>query len=203
MTLALFVRRRSRFFSSLFGGFLGSLIFYLLLRASDHTSISIKHLEINYRQRPECTCSRPALRALSSRISVNEYQPSFCSHYASRRGTHQRVISISLFGPKEVQKFQVHRSLHYLRLLIQDLNQIYSDGFILRVYHDDSINTTDVICPIECEHHNVDFCDMNRKTFIPPKIWRFIPAGDPLVDISKSIDYHDACLSIYLFSDES
>ncbi|CAF4125183.1 unnamed protein product, partial [Rotaria sp. Silwood1] len=24
---------------------------------------------------------------------------------------------------------------------------------------------------------------MESKLFIPPKIWRFIPAGDPLVDI--------------------
>ncbi|CAF3299161.1 unnamed protein product, partial [Rotaria sp. Silwood2] len=24
---------------------------------------------------------------------------------------------------------------------------------------------------------------MNSKLFIPPKIWRFIPAGDPLVDV--------------------
>ncbi|CAF3513622.1 unnamed protein product, partial [Rotaria sp. Silwood2] len=37
-------------------------------------------------------------------------------------------------------------------------------------------------CPIECRNHNVDFCSMNSKLFIPPKIWRFIPAGDPLVD---------------------
>lgn len=199
MTLALFVRRRSRFVSSLCSGFLGSLIFYLILRASDHISISTDHPKINYRQRPECTCSRRALPTLSSRQLVNEHHPSFCSHYTSQRGGHQRVIAISLFGPKEVQKFQIHRSLHYLRLLIEDLNQIYSDRFILRVYHDDSINATNTICPIECAHPNVDFCDMNHKTFIPPKIWRFIPAGDPLVDISKSIDRHDhAYRLIYL-----
>jgi hypothetical protein len=65
------------------------------------------------------------------------------------------------------------------------MNTVYSDGFILRIYHDDSINATDVICPIECEHPNVDFCDMKHKLYIPGKIWRFIPAGDPLADISK------------------
>jgi hypothetical protein len=65
------------------------------------------------------------------------------------------------------------------------MNKIYSDGYILRIYHDNTINTTDFICPIECKHPNVDFCDMNHKLYIPPKIWRFIPAGDPLVDISK------------------
>jgi hypothetical protein len=50
---------------------------------------------------------------------------------------------------------------------------------------DDTINMSDVICPIECQNPNVDFCSMRYKLFIPPKIWRFIPAGDPLVDISK------------------
>ena len=185
MSLMLFIRRRNRFLSPLFAGFLGSLLFYLILRASNHISILTKPFEVNYRQRTECTCSRPPLPALSSRVLYNEQQASFCSHYTSRRGSHQRIISISLFGPKEVRKFEIHRSLHYLRLLIEDLNQIYSDGFLLRIYHDDSINTTSTICSIECQHSNVDFCNMNRKTFIPPKIWRFIPAGDPLVDISK------------------
>ena len=62
---------------------------------------------------------------------------------------------------------------------------IYSDGFILRVYHDNTINEKDIICPIECKHTNVDFCSMDHKLYIPPKIWRFIPAGDPFVDTSK------------------
>lgn len=185
MTLTIFVRRRSRCLSSLCTGFLGSLLFYLILRASNHLSILTQRFDVNYRQRTECTCSRPVLPVLSSRVIYNEQHAAFCSHYATRRGPHQRVISISLFGPKEVQKFEIHRSLHYLRLLIEDLNRIYSDGFLLRVYHDDSINTTNTICPIECQHWNVDFCNMNQKPFIPPKIWRFIPAGDPLVDISK------------------
>jgi hypothetical protein len=65
------------------------------------------------------------------------------------------------------------------------MNIIYSDGFVLRIYHDQTINESNVICPIECEHPNIDFCDMTHKLYIPPKIWRFIPAGDPLVDISK------------------
>jgi hypothetical protein len=185
MKLSLFTRNCSRFIFSLFAGFLGSLIFYITLHIFYDIRVVPKTLKIDYRRRPECTCLRPALPHLSSHLLLNKQQPSFCSHYTSQRGPHQRIISISLFGPKEVRKFEIHRSLRYLLLLIKDINKIYSDGFILRIYHDNTINATNVICPIECAYSNVDFCDMNHKTFIPPKIWRFIPAGDPLVDISK------------------
>jgi hypothetical protein len=189
MKLLLFTRNRGRFISSLFAGFLGSFLFYITLRIFHHIPVVTKTFKVDYRRRPECTCSRPALPSFSSHLLLNEQQSSFCSHYTSRRGPHQRIISISLFGPKEVQKFEIHRSLHYLRLLIKDMNTVYSDRFILRIYHDDSINATDVICPIECDHSNVDFCNMDHKVFIPPKIWRFIPAGDPLVDISKFLRF--------------
>ena len=137
----------------------------------------------SYHRRTECNCSR---HALPSQLSKNDTHRSLtlCSTYATRRGPHQRIISISLFGPKENKMFQINSSLTFLHALIKDMNEIYPDNFILRVHHDDTINMTDVICPIECEHANVDFCNMKEKLFIPPKIWRFIPAGDELVDIS-------------------
>ena len=185
MKLCFSTRSRNRYLPSLFAGFFGSFLFYIILRTFHHAPVSLKRPYIDYRRRSECACSRPALLSLPSRFLINEDQPAFCSHYTSQRGPRQRIISISLFGPKEVRKFEIHRSLHYLRLLIEDMNKIYSDGFILRVYHDDSINASNVICPIECKHRNVDFCNMINKTFIPPKIWRFLPAGDPLVDTSR------------------
>jgi hypothetical protein len=140
-----------------------------------------------YRQRPECQCVRPALRAQSFPLSysVGDDQKHLCSRYATHRGPHQRVISISLFGPKENQLFQLNRSLVYLHQLVNDLNKIYPDDFILRIYHDDTIDASTVVCSVECEHPNVDFCFITEKRFIPSKIWRFIPAGDILVDISK------------------
>lgn len=136
---------------------------------------------INYRQRIGCKCIRQNLR---SKITLNHRQHS-CSEYATQRGPHQRVISISLFGPKEKAIFQLSRSLTFLKQLIRDVNLIYPDRFLLRVYHDETIGLKEVICPIECAYSNVDFCDMKGKSYIPPKIWRFLPAGDPLVDISK------------------
>jgi hypothetical protein len=176
-----------RFICLIFTGFIGLFIVFI---TSNNTSLipSISPLlNVNYRQRPECKCSRPELLPVLSTLTLdqNESQSSLCSPYATRRGPHQRIISISLFGPKEAKKFILNRTLNYLDLLIKDMNKVYSDGFILRIYHDNTINATSVICPIECEHPNVDFCDMNHKLYIPPKIWRFVPAGDPLVDVSK------------------
>ncbi|CAF2117145.1 unnamed protein product [Rotaria magnacalcarata] len=190
MKLFFLTRNYGRCLSSICGGFLGSFIFYIAIDIFTRTSFIFKTFDVNYRQRPECICSRPKLPHLSSRILLNDKQPSFCSLYSSQRGPHQRIISVTLFAPKDVQIFDLHRTLNYLRLLIKDIHAIYSDGYILRVYHEDKINAADIICPIECEHSNVDFCNMQNKMFIPPEIWRFIPAGDPLVDImiSRNLD---------------
>jgi hypothetical protein len=169
--------------------FIGLLGLFLILVALNYTSVTSFSIlfHADYRRRPGCTCLRPRLfpSISSSVLEQNENRSSLCSRYATQRGANQRIIAISLFGPKEAQRFVLDRTLSYLDLLIKDMNMIYSDGFILRVYHDKTIDTLNVICPIECEHPNVDFCDMTHKLYIPPKIWRFIPAGDPLVDISK------------------
>ena len=132
-----------------------------------------------YWQRIECACSRPKLPPLTSTAKA-----SLCSPYATRRGENQKVISISLFGPLENEKFQMNKTLNYLSQFINDMNSVYPDDFILRIYHDDTINITD-ICRFECQNNNVDFCDATKKSFIPPRIWRFIAAGDPLVDVCK------------------
>jgi hypothetical protein len=171
-----------RFITSVFAGYLGSFIFFSTSRIAEHIPTVYKSSSIDYRQRHECNCVRPSL---SSELLSNQNELTFCSHYATRRGPHQRIMSISLFGPKENTRFQFNRSITFLNQLINDVNIIYPDDFILRIYHDDTINMSDVICPIECQNPNVDFCNMNHKHFIPPKIWRFIPAGDPLVDVSK------------------
>ena len=179
-------RRLCPVVSSFFFGFLGSFSFFILLRTSDNHLLVTRDLSVGDPRRPECTCSRALLPQLDAnfKLGPHDTRASLCNAYATRRGPHQRVISISLFGPKEEKRFQFQRTIRYLHLLIRDVNLRYSDGFILRIYHDDTINVTDVICPIECQYSNVDFCSVTDKLYIPPKIWRFIPAGDPLVDIS-------------------
>ena len=169
---------------------IGLLIASLVLVISDrHFLLSLisSPLQTNYQKRPECSCSRLALPSLPtlSQLTTDRNRLSLCSEYATRRGPHQRIISISLFGPKQRERFVLHRTFYFLHLLIKDFNAVYPDGYVLRIHHDSTINATTTICPLECAYPNVDFCDMNDKLYIPAKIWRFIPAGDPLVDISE------------------
>lgn len=161
-----------------------TFIIYILSFSNSSIILIFTPEDFGYRQRPECKCSRPELPNYST-LNQTDYKSSLCSHYATRRGPNQRIIAISLFGPKENKLFQLNRSLTFLNELINDINHIYSDNFLLRIHHDNTIDMSNIVCPIECKNPNVDFCNMNSKLYIPPKIWRFIPAGDPLVDISK------------------
>ncbi|CAF1035016.1 unnamed protein product [Rotaria sp. Silwood1] len=198
-----------RFF---FGCLICTLISLILFRFTYSTPWAPTIVSTDYRQRLECTCYRHDLPPLDFNLTSNPAQnpSSLCNQYATRRGPHQRIISISLYGPKENKRFQYNQSLSFLHELINDMNTIYPDNFTLRIHHDDTISLSDVICPIECRHHNVDFCNMESKLFIPPKIWRFIPAGDPLVDIMMSRDLDSpltqrerAAVDVWLASNKS
>ncbi|CAF1015993.1 unnamed protein product [Rotaria sordida] len=151
-----------------------------------------KNQSIFYR-RQTCSCTRPILAYKSNLIIIDETSSSLCSQYSTFRGFHQRIIAISMYGPKENALFGFNVSLNFLYDLIDDMKKIYP-GWILRIYHDTSIKE-DIICPIECAHNNVDFCNTSSLSnlgsvndYIPPKIWRFLPAGDLLVDIMGSRD---------------
>ncbi|CAM2723838.1 unnamed protein product [Rotaria socialis] len=176
----------------LFRCLVGIFILFYLARS---TPLISAYFNTDYRRRrPQCACSRPDLpqldvKSTSSMITSQYY---LCNQYANQRGPHQRIISISLFGPKENKIFQYNRSFTFLNQLINDINIIYPDNFTLRIHHDDAISLSDIVCPIECRYSNVDFCSMSSKLFIPPKIWRFIPAGDPFVDIMMSRDLDSA-----------
>lgn len=147
---------------------------------------------IRYR-RQVCSCTRPLLGDGSNLMIIDETTSSLCSQYSTLRGLHQRVIAISMYGPKENVIFSTNASLYFLHGLIADMTEIYP-GWVLRIYHDVSIKE-DIICPIECQHNHVDFCNAsglgihgNIAQYMPPKIWRFLPVGDLSVDVMGSRD---------------
>lgn len=151
-----------------------------------------KDLIFLYR-REKCSCTRPVYGSESNLLIIDETSTSLCSHYSTLRGFHQRIIAISMYGPKENAIFGMNESLKFLLELIDDTKNTYP-GWILRVYHDTSIKEN-IICPIECAYNHVDFCNASAlgslgsvSDYIPPKIWRFLPVGDPLVDIVASRD---------------
>lgn len=117
--------------------------------------------------------------------SINE-NTSLCSLRSTRRGKRQKVLAVSLFGPKENDLFDFDNTLKFLYEFLEDAQIVYPD-WIVRIYHDASIGFN-VICDIQCQYANVDFCDMTDHALIPQKAWRFIPSGDPLVDAMCSRD---------------
>lgn len=144
-------------------------------------------------RREKCSCSRPVYEQQSKTLVLDESSASLCSHYSTLRSAHQKIIAISMYGPKENALFNMNDSLTFLHELLLDMQKIYPD-WILRIYHDSSINE-EIICPIECAYHYVDFCNASHlgslgrvSDYMPPKIWRFLPAGDLLVDIIASRD---------------
>jgi hypothetical protein len=172
----------------------GSSIFNrnTLFSSSYLLSNTIRDKILSYR-RQTCSCTRPILGHKSNLLIIDERSSSFCSQYSTLRGFHQRIIAISMYGPQENAIFSFNASLNFLHELIADMATMYP-GWILRIYHDASIKEN-IVCPLECAHNHVDFCNASAlgnlgsiSNYIPPKIWRFLPAGDPLVDIMASRD---------------
>jgi hypothetical protein len=106
-----------------------------------------------------------------------------CNHHSRQRGPNQRVIAVSVFGPKENELFQRNTSLAFLKDMLFDMSHIYQ-GWFLRVYHDDSIDS-ESIHELQCRYDYVDFYEMTGLLVPPPRMWRFLPIGDLNVDTSK------------------
>ena len=115
-----------------------------------------------------------------------------------RRGKDLKVIAFSLYGKNTFY----YKHLH---LLSRSIRVLYP-GWIMRVYHDDSINPN-TKCEIEClkdENNilidNTDFCNIHKmplkgsfsKTwnakYIHSMMWRWFPIGDTFVKIFSSRD---------------
>ena len=116
---------------------------------------------------------------------ITDENRSFCSHRSTLRGKGQQVLGISIFGPTENGLFQWNRTLSFMNELIEDTRTIYP-GWILRIYYS-AIIPPNLVDKLQCQYDHVDFCDMTHNNFTPPKIWRFLPAIDMLVDASKCL----------------
>lgn len=119
---------------------------------------------------------------------------SLCSEKADRRGIHQKVISLSVFGPKENQRFEDERSTAFLTPLINEAKNIFPE-WSLRLYSDEiTINRLD-LRSFASLSSNIDICNVNElpiigdaSQYLSGKLWRFIPALDPTVDYISSRD---------------
>ena len=86
--------------------------------------------------------------------------------------------------------FAANRSLVFLHELVEDIQKFFADQWILRIYHDQRAVDTALVDTFQTRYSFVDFCNVTRLnvSFIPPKIWRFLPACDRTVSVMASRD---------------
>ena len=116
---------------------------------------------------------------------------SLCSTRATNRDIGQKIIAISFSGPTESpEMFSLPNSLRLLGELIDEMQEVYADNWILRIYHDEKLPNRTIISHFERRYDWVDFCNVTdlALNYIPSKIWRFLPAVDPTVAIMTSRD---------------
>lgn len=101
----------------------------------------------------------------------------------NRWKSHQRVITISLFGPKENSLFQWNTSLAFLKDFIRDAQVIYP-GWIVRIYHDNFADVKHLI-QVQNQYDYIDLYNLTGQMYPPPRMWRFLSIGDTTVDISQ------------------
>ena len=101
--------KNRRFIYFIFAGLLGSFIVFIIANVTSISPLIFPSLQVDYRRRPGCTCSRSELSPIASSLTAepNESRSSLCSLYATRRGPNQRIIAISLFGPNKIKGFSL------------------------------------------------------------------------------------------------
>ena len=144
----------------------------------------------------QCKCRKETIKILNY---TTDFSRPLCDLYkVLRRGDRQKVVSYSLYGsdPKYYSEIKT----------ISKQVAKYYPGWIMRIYYDKSINQS-IICEYECLKDEVtgkytdiiDFCNINEIPFGNPiktwdaqymhsMKWRFLPIGDPFVDMFMSRD---------------
>lgn len=156
-----------------------------------------------------CNCEREILMKDSAFVPDNTSDRfNWCSSESSLRGRHQKVISYVLYGKVNERYFSLIKNIS------STAEEIYP-GWIVRIYHN-FVNQSgpeqearDHLCNVYCQFNNIDLCSMpsliervriTNNTTTPatmdpgllqgsqPKMWRFLVALDPNVDLFVSRD---------------
>ncbi|XP_037042597.1 uncharacterized protein LOC119078954 [Bradysia coprophila] len=113
---------------------------------------------------------------------------STCSNEATDIGFGQKVISYSLFvSTTEAIPF-------FFNGIVPNLNKLRDiyPGWLVRIYTNVPIN--DHTCLFICQHDHLFWCNIERipklgdVSSVNGRVWRFLPLGDPTVDIFVSRD---------------
>lgn len=127
------------------------------------------------------------------KILLNSNQ-TLCSSRAASRGTDQRIISISIFGPKENEIFADDNFSQMITPLLDEAKSLFP-SWIVRLYADQSAVNRLNLMNLTQSVANLDVCNVNRLPilgdvgeYLSGKLWRFLPTLDPTVAIISSRD---------------
>jgi hypothetical protein len=119
---------------------------------------------------------------------------SLCSKQADRRGNKQRIISLALFGPKENPIFIDEKFSQLINPFINEA-QLLFPSWTIRLYADKLTIKRLNLKNLSRSASNIDICNVNQLPiignvgeYLSGKLWRFLPALDPMVDIISSRD---------------
>jgi hypothetical protein len=126
---------------------------------------------------------------------------SLCSARSDRRGPHQKIISISVYGSTSNHTDNpmyswVQSIFPFLEPLVREV-ELLEPSWVIRLYTD-FIGSTRSQRERLSTFPNVDVCNMKYVplfgstllSFLPGKFWRFVPVFDPFVDyfLSRDLD---------------
>jgi hypothetical protein len=128
-----------------------------------------------------------------------EWNRSLCSNQSDHRGPHQKVIAVSIYvttsNYTDNPLFSWNETiLTFLEPLSNEV-KLLLPSWIIRIYIDFT-GSTKAQRDFLYKFSNIDICDMkdlplfgsSLLTFLPGKMWRFVPIFDPYVDYTLSRD---------------
>jgi hypothetical protein len=117
-----------------------------------------------------------------------------CSEAADRRGNKQRIIALTIFGPKENPIFIDDNFSQLITPLLNEARLLFPT-WTIRLYADASTIHRLNLNNLTRLSTNIDVCNVNQipmlgniGEFLSGKLWRFLPALDPTVDFISSRD---------------
>ncbi len=139
------------------------------------------------------------LQSNNTDTKLIHWKRTLCSEAADRRGPHQKVIALSIYGISSnfsnSPVFSWNTSiLPFLEPLANEV-KLLLPSWIIRLYVDFTGSTKSQRDLLH-NFSNIDVCDMANipffgsllLTYLPGKMWRFLPTLDPYVDYALSRD---------------
>lgn len=128
-----------------------------------------------------------------------QWNRSLCSARSDDRGPHQKVITLSIYGTTskytDNPMFTWNQSIiPFLEPLVVEVKELLPT-WVIRIYTDFA-GSTKAQRDLLFSFDNIDVCNVTNLpmfgstmlTYLPGKMWRFLPVFDPLVDYTLSRD---------------